>query len=85
MTTPLYKTYENTPAVGYYGMSNFGGLEILAIDGIEKNGEDAVVACFNWGTGRQHIARHVIRYTNNGRPYIKKNGWRFYFDQIMRA
>ena len=85
MKTPLYKIYEKTKAVGVYPMSNWGGLEVLAIDGIEKNGEDAVIACFNWGTGRQHIARHVIRYTPCGRAYIRKNNWRFYFDEIMRA
>lgn len=83
--TALYKQYENTSAVGYYPMSNFGGLEILAVDGIEKNGEDAVVACFNWGTGRQHIRRHVIRYTESGRAYIRKAGDRYYFDEIMRT
>ena len=79
----LYMKYAETRPIGYYCLSNWGGLEIL--DFTEKNGEDAVVACFNWGSGRQHIARHVIRYTTGGRPYIRKNGWRFYFDEIMRA
>lgn len=81
----LYREYADTPAVGVYPMSNWGGLEILALDGVEKHGEDACIACFNWGTGRQHIARHVIRYTTSGRAYIRKAGWRFYFDQILRA
>ena len=81
--TALYKQYENTQPVGYFTMSNWDGLEVL--DLTYKNGELAVVACFNWGTGRQHIRRHVIRYTASGRAYIRKNGWRFYFDEIMRA
>lgn len=75
----LYKDYENTKAVGYLVLSNWGGLEIL-----DLNDEEAV-ACFNWGTGRQMIRRHKIIYTANGRAYIRKQGRRYYFDQIMRV
>ena len=80
----LYKTYENARAIGYYGMSNWGGLELLDIDAL-KGENGAVVACFNWGTGRQNIRWHKIQVTASGRPYIRKNGQRFYFDQILRA
>ena len=79
--TPLYKKYAETKAVGVFGMSNFGVLEVLdIIYGID----DYAVACFNWGTGRQQIRRHKIQYTENGRPFIRKQGHRFYFDNIMR-
>lgn len=82
MRTPLYKQYENTKPIGVYCMSNWGGLEVL--DVTEKNGEQALVACYNWGTGRQHIARHIIRYTTTDRAYIRKGNFRFYLDEIMR-
>lgn len=34
--------------------------------------------------GYQNIRRHKIHYSALGRPYIRKNGTRFYFDQIVR-
>jgi hypothetical protein len=43
------------------------------------------VAAFNWGTGHQKIRRHQIHSTYTGRLYIRKNGTRFYFDQIMKT
>lgn len=82
MREPLYKKYADTKAVGCYCMSNFGGLEILDI---ENGFEDYAVACFNFGTGRQKIRRHKIQRTLTGRPFIRKNGIRFYFDEIMRV
>lgn len=80
MRTPLYKQYAETKAVGYYCMSNFGGLEILDI---ENGFEDYAVACFNFGTGRQQIRRHKVQVTESGRLYIRKQGRRYYFDEIM--
>lgn len=78
----LYRTYENTKAIGTYALSNFGGIEILDIlYGID----DYAVACFNFGTGRQQIRKHKIQYTPAGRAYIRKQGIRYYFDEIMRV
>ena len=77
---PLYKQYKNTEPIGTYAMSNWGGLEILDIQyGID----DYVIASFNFGT-RQQIRRHKICYTPTGRPYIRKQGTRFYLDEIMK-
>lgn len=76
-----YKNIQSTPAIGTLCLSNWGGLEIL--DLVDKNGELAVVACFNFGTGRQQIRRHVVRYTPAGRAHIRKGGTRYYFDEIM--
>lgn len=80
--TPLYKRYseDNKGTIGYIGLSNFGGLEVLDI---EYGIEDYVVACFNWGTGRQQIRRHKICTTPSGRFFIWKNRTRYYFDQMM--
>lgn len=78
----LKKLYENKKAIGTHAMCNFGGLEILdIIYGVD----DKVVACFNNGCGRTDIRTHKIQYTTGGRPYIRKYGVRYYFDDIMRV
>ena len=79
----LCKRYADSKAIGVFPMSNWGGLEVLDI--VDKDGHVALVACFNWGTGRQHIRRHKVFYTQSGRDYIRKNGQRFYLDNIMRV
>ena len=80
MRTILYKEYATAPAIGYFVLSNRGGLEILDIlPGID----DYAVACFNFGTGRQKIRKHKICHTPSNRAYIRKDGVRYYFDEIM--
>ncbi len=78
---PLYKQYENAAPVGVYTLSNFGGLAILDIS---SDGETAVCA-WHFGDGYQKIRRHKIYHTYTGRAYIRKNGTRYYFDQIIRT
>jgi hypothetical protein len=78
---PLYKQYENAAPVGVYTICNFGGLAILEID---ESSESAVCA-WSYGDGYQNIRRHKIHYTYTGRAYVRKNGRRYYFDQIMRT
>lgn len=79
---PLYKKYADTEPIGTLGLCNWGGLEILDI---EYGIDDYAIACFNWGTGRQQIRRHKITYTPAGRSYIRKQGTRYYSDQILRV
>lgn len=79
---PLYKKYAETKAIGYYCECNWGGLEILAV---ENGFEDYAIACFNFGSGRQQIRRHKIQHFDSGRCFIRKQGRRYYFDQIMRV
>lgn len=76
-----YAKYENIPAIGAFPISNYGGLEILAI-GYDIN--DYVIACFNYGDGRKDIRRHKIQVSNSGRLFIRKYGVRYYLDQIMK-
>ena len=81
MNTPLYKKYADTPAIGGLCLCNWGGIEILdIIYGIN----DYVVACFDFGNGRRKIRKHKIEYTSNGRDFFRKEGRRYYFDEIMR-
>ena len=81
---PLYKRYAETRACGVYPMCNFGGLEILDVD--ETRGEyGTVIACFNFGTGRQKIRRYRVQLATSGRAFIRKEGVRYYFDQIMKV
>lgn len=82
MKKALYKEYENIEAIGYYCMGNYGGLEVLDI---EYGIDDKLITCFNFGTGRQMIRRNKVLTTSNGRLYIRKAGYRFYLDNIMRA
>ena len=81
---PLYKRYANKQACGVCYMGQYGGLELLDIDACE--GEYGVaVACFNWGTGRQKIRRYKIQLSESGRPFIRKEGIRFYFSDTGRG
>lgn len=75
----LKHLYKDAAPVGVYPMCNFGGLAILALE------HDHCIAAFNWGEGYTQIRRHQINHTYTGRAYIRKNGQRFYFDQIMRT
>ena len=80
-TLPLYKKYENTKPIGTFCLCNFGGLEILDI---EYGIDDYIIACFNFGTGRQQIRRHKIQITPSGRMFIRKQNVRYYMDEILR-
>jgi hypothetical protein len=71
--------YRDAAPLGVYPMCNFGGLAILALE------HDTAIAAFNLGEGYRQIRRHKISYTYTGRAYIRKNGQRFYFDQIIRT
>ena len=81
-TLPLYKKFAETKAIAYYPMSNFGGIEILSVWNLI---DDYVIACFNFGTGRQQIRRHKVYVTPSCRVYIRKQGVRYYLDQFMKA
>lgn len=74
----LKERYKNVDPVGVYTLCNFGGLAILDFDG------EKAIAAFNFGDGYKQIRRHTIYYTYTGRAYIRKNGQRYYFDQIMK-
>lgn len=78
----LKKQYENTRPVAIIGLSNFGGLEVLAI---EYGINDKLVTCFNYGNGRKAIRRNTIFTTAAGRSYIRKYGRRYYTDEMMRV
>lgn len=75
----LKERYKNADPIGIYTLCNFGGLAILDIDG------DRATAAYNFGEGYKQIRRHTIYYTFTGRAYIRKNGRRYYFDQIIKT
>ena len=82
MAQALYKEYENVEAMGVMPLNNFGGIEILDI---EYGIDDYAVACFNFGTGRQQIRRHKINFTAHGRSYIRKQGQRYFLDEMEKV
>lgn len=75
----LKERYKNAAPVGVHTMNNFGGLAILDIDG------EKATAAYNFGSGYKQIRRHTIFYTYTGRAYIRKQGRRYYFDQIIKT
>ena len=75
----LKERYKNADPIGIYTLCNFGGLVLLSLD------EDIAIAAYNFGEGYKQIRRHNIYYTYTGRAYIRKNGRRYYFDQIMKT
>ena len=74
----LKERYKNADPIGIYTLCNFGGLAILDMDG------EKATAAYNFGDGYKQIRRHNIYYTYTGRAYIRKNGRRYYFDQIIK-
>lgn len=74
----LKERYKNADPVGVYTLNNFGGLAILDIDG------EKATAAYHFGDEYKQIRRHTIYYTYTGRAYIRKNGRRYYFDQIIK-
>lgn len=75
----LKEKYKNADPVGVYVVNNFGGLAILDID------DEKATAAYHFGDEYKQIRRHTIYYTYTGRAYIRKNGRRYYFDQIIRT
>lgn len=75
----LKERYKNADPIGIYTLCNFGGLAILDMD------DEKATAAYNFGDGYKQIRRHTIYYTFTGRAYIRKNGRRYYFDQIIRT
>jgi hypothetical protein len=75
----LKEKYKNAAPVGVYVLNNFGGLVILDID------DEIATAAYHFGEKYESIRRHKIHYTYTGRAYIRKNGRRYYFDQIIRT
>lgn len=78
----LAQKYTEISAIGYYSLSNWGGLEILDII---YDINDKLVTCFNFGNGREMIRQNTIYTTAAGRSYIRKAGMRFYLDEIIRV
>lgn len=77
--TPLYKQYESAAPVGVYSLNNFGGLAVLDIQD-----DETAVCAWSFGDGYKSVRRHRINYTYTGRAYVRKDGRRYYFDQIIR-
>ena len=75
----LKERFKNADPIGIYTLCNLGGLAILDID------DEKATAAYNFGEGYKQIRRHTIYYTFTGRAYIRKNGRRYYFDQIIKT
>ena len=70
----------NRPAA-VQAITNLFGIAVWLEDG---NGEECVAA-WNSGGGFTGAHRHTIHYSTAGRPFIKKGGRRYYFDEFQRV
>lgn len=78
----IYKDYVNARTIAVIPLSNHGGLEILESG---TNCDDQLLACFNFGNGREYFHFHNVHCTPSGRAFIRKMGVRYYLDQMMRV
>ena len=76
---PLYKYVNETRPAGVLALSNVFGLALFDISG------DECIAAWHNGETYTGAHRHAIYYSLSGRPFIKKGGRRWYFDEFMRA
>lgn len=77
----LYVKYSDAKPVGVVPLCNFGGLAVLDV----LDGGQTLVAAWDFGTGYQKIRRYTVQCTEGGRDFIRKEGRRFYLDEIMRV
>ena len=67
--------------IAVYGMSNFGGIEILDIQyGIN----DSVVYRYNFGTPQKARTARV-QYTSKCEPFFRSPSGRVYLNECMRV
>ena len=73
--------YKDTRPVAVYPMSNWGGLEIIAI---EYGINDFVVYRENFGLP-ERLHRAVVRIDKNDRSFFIYNSTRIHLDQCMKC
>ena len=76
---PLYKIVNGEKPEGILSFNVFFGLAVFRVQGGE------CIAAWMNGAGFSGAHRHCIHYSTAGRPYIRKGGARYYFDDILAA
>ena len=76
---PLYEIVNNETPAGVIAFSAFFGLAVFRIQG------DECIAAWTHENGFSGAHRHCIHYSPSGRPFIRKGGGRYYFDEIIAA
>lgn len=79
---PVYRFCMQTRPSGAYSICNTFGLSVWLLDGA---GDECIAAYACIGEGYYHAHKHKIHYSEGGRPFIRKGGVRYYFDEIMRV
>ena len=73
------KTKEEFKPVGYYCISNWGGIEIEI-----NNYGDAVRYRWSYGNPNEKVSRwQQIKYSKSGRTYFVSKRRRYYLDEFM--
>lgn len=75
----LKEKYADTRPIGFCAFNAFHG--VLVLD-IEYGIDDYVVACYGNDGKRESIRRHKICISESGRMYFKKDGRRYYLDDM---
>lgn len=67
--------------IGYYGMNNFGGIEVLDI---EHGIDDTIVYRYNFGEPEE-VEESVVQCDEDGRSFFTTSGGlEVYLDEIVR-
>ena len=76
---PLYEIVNQEKPEGILSFNAFFGIAVFRIQG------DECIAAWTDGTRFSGAHRHCVHYSTAGRPYIRKGGARYYFDEIIAA
>lgn len=79
--TALHEYVKRNRPTGGAALGLFGGVAVWLLDGAG----DECIAAWQQGDGFSGAHRHTIHYSTAGRPFIKKGGRRFYFDEFLRV
>lgn len=80
----LYKTYQNRRPCGSVALSNCFGLLVFEPTEEDKPDTDFITAWCSVDVPAWGFHRNKLHYTASGRAYLRKGGFRFYLDEIMR-
>lgn len=82
MKKSLYELYSKRVPLGYHSLCNTVSLYVYCP--IEDDTDEYLVTAFSVHGKLQDFRRNKIQCRNE-RPFVRKSGYRFYLDEIMRV
>lgn len=77
----LHEYVAGNRPTGVNALGAWFGVAVWLLDGAG----DECIAAWKQGDGFTGAHRHTIHYSTAGRPFIKKGGRRYYFDEFQRV